>query len=61
MIRAKVTISQKVKFVKTFEVKTDNYFDLYQEAVSEAGMCLREDYDDFYDYNLESIEIISEE
>lgn len=61
MIRAKVTISQKVKFVKTFEVETDNYFDLYQEAVSEAGMCLKDDYDDFDDYNLESIEIISED
>lgn len=61
MIRAKVTISQKVKFVKTFEVETDNYLDLYQAAVAEAGMCLRDDFDDFDDYNLENIEIISED
>ena len=61
MVTARVTISKKVKHVKTFEVEANSCHELYQTAVHEAGLYLSEGYDDFDDFNLENIEIISED
>lgn len=64
MIRAKVTISQKVKLTKTIEVEVETYDELYQEAKAEASMCLADDFDewvDFDDYENENLEILEED
>lgn len=60
MIRAKVTISQKVKIVRTVEVEAETYSDLYPEATSQFGFCLIDDYDDFDAMEQENIEILEE-
>lgn len=64
MIRARVTISQKVKLTKTIEVEANSYHELYQTARAEASMCLADDYDewvDFDDYENENLEILEED
>lgn len=60
MIRAKVTLSQKVKIVRTVEVEAETYDDLYHEAANQFGFCLTDDYDDFDSIEEENIEILEE-
>ena len=60
MIRANVTISQKIKVVRTVEVEAENYDELITQAKNEFDMCLIEDYDDFDDYNIENVEVLEE-
>lgn len=60
MMRANITISQKIKVIRTVEVEANNYDDLIANAKNEFSMSLIEDYDDYDDYKIEHIEIINE-
>ena len=60
MMKANVTISQKIKVVRTVEVEAETYDDIITEAKNKFDMCLIEDYDDFDDYNIEYVDIVEE-
>lgn len=60
MIRAKVTIYQKVTLCKTVEVEAEDYDDIEELAKAEVGSCLVDDYYDYDDFDCFDISVVEE-
>lgn len=51
MIRAKVTIYQRVQLKKTVEVEGQDIDDVIMNARNEVPMCLADNFDDYIDFD----------